>query len=181
VNPTARGLRPIAQLGAVRPHGNRLRYMAGCKCFKCRRSNSDYERIRQAARLADWNGIVDAGPARAHLIRLSRAGIGRRTVSVVTDLSDSILHEIRKGRRPNIRARTERKILAVTKSSRADQSKVPALKAWKLIRQLLQEGFTKAALAKRLGYRTPALQLQHHRITARNEQRIIALHRNLTT
>ena len=49
----ARGLRPIAELGGSRPHGTRLRYLAGCKCFHCRRANSDYERERQAARLAD--------------------------------------------------------------------------------------------------------------------------------
>ena len=183
MNPSARGLRPIAQLGARRPHGNRLRYMAGCKCFKCRRSNSDYERQRQAARLAgDSNGIVDADRARVHLWKLSRAGVGRRAVGDVTDLSDSILHEIRHRRRLRIRARTERKILAVTPElARTDRAKVPASKAWRLIEQLLEEGFTKAALAKLLGYRSPALQLRRDRITARNEQRVIALHRRLTT
>jgi hypothetical protein len=157
--------------------------MAGCKCFKCRRSNSDYERIRKAARLAgDWNGIVDAGPARAHLLKLARAGVGRRAVGAVTDISDSILHEIRHRRRPRIRARTERKILAVTAAAaRSDRAKVPAAMAWLLIGRLLEEGFTKAGLAKRLGYKSPALQLRRDRITARNEQRIIALHRKLTT
>lgn len=181
VNPFARGLRPVSELGAARPHGNRLRYMAGCKCFKCRRSNSDYERQRQVARLAgDWNGIVDAGRARIHLAKLARAGVGRRTVGDVTDLSDSILHEIRHRRRLRIRARTERKILAVTAASRADQAKVSAARAWRLIEQLLGEGFTKAGLAKLMGYRSPALQLRRDRITARNEHRVIALHRKLT-
>ncbi len=37
MNPTARGLRPVAELGADRPHGTRLRYFAGCKCFHRRR------------------------------------------------------------------------------------------------------------------------------------------------
>lgn len=183
MNPAARGLRPITELGAGRPHGNRLRYMAGCKCFRCRRSNSDYERERQAARLAgDWNGIVPASAARAHLIKLARAGVGRRAVGVVTDISDSILHEIRQRRRLNIRARTERKILAVTAlAARSDRAKVPAVVAWHLIGKLLKEGFTKAGLAKLLGYRSPALQLRHDRITVRNEARVIALYRRLTT
>jgi hypothetical protein len=182
VNPTARGLRPVSELGAARPHGNRLRYLAGCKCFLCRRSNSDYERIRQAARLAgDWNGIVDAGPARAHLLKLSAAGVGQWSVVAATDIARSMIHEIKNGDRLRIRARTLRKILAVTSAQRSDQSKVSAARAWRLIRQLLKEGFTKSALAKLLGYRTRALQLQRHRITARNEQRVIALHRKLTT
>lgn len=173
----------IAELAASRPHGDRLRYMAGCHCFKCRRANSDYERMRQAARLAgDWNGIVPAATARIHLVKLARAGVGRRAVGAVTDVSDSVLHEIRHRRRLHIRARTERKILAVTPAlGRADHAKVPARKAWRLIGQLIEEGFTKAGLAKQLGYRSPALQLQCHRITVRNEQRVIALHRRLTT
>jgi len=176
-----RGLRPVSELAAARPHGDRLRYMAGCKCFKCRRSNSDYERQRQAARLAgDWNGIVPADRARAHLRKLARAGVGRRAVGDATDISDSILHEIRHGRRLRVRARTERKILGVTPSQRADHAYVSAAKAWRLINQLIDEGFSKAALAKQLGYRSPALQLCRDRITARNEQRVIALHRRLT-
>jgi hypothetical protein len=182
VNPGARGLRPIGELAAKRPHGNRLRYMAGCKCFKCRRSNSDYERQRQAARIAgDWNGIVRADAARAHLIKLARAGVGRRAVGDVTDISNSILHEIRHGRRLRIRARTERKILALTPAIRADGSTVSASRAWRLIGNLLEEGFTKARIAKLLGYRSPALQLRRDRITVRNEHRVVSLHRRLTT
>jgi hypothetical protein len=182
MNPLARGLRPIHELGADRPHGNRLRYMAGCKCFKCRRANSDYERQRQAARLAgDWNGIVDAKRARRHLFRLSRVGVGQWAVCHATDIARSMIHEIKNGDRLRIRARTERKILAVTSASRGDASLVPAAKAWRLLEHLIDEGFTKSRLAKELGYRTRALQLRRDRITARNEQRVVALHARLTT
>lgn len=177
-----RGLRSLEELAAGKPHGTRLRYMAGCKCFSCRRSNSDYERQRQAARAAgDWNGIVDAGRAAQHLRFLSRRGIGRRAVQAVTDISDSILHEIAKGRRPRIRARTERKILAVTLDLRADHSFVPARRTWKLIGQLLDEGYTKAHLARELGAQTPALQISKGRVLACTEQAVITLHRRLTT
>lgn len=181
MNPAARGLRPIADLAAERPHGDRLRYMAGCKCFQCRRANSDYERQRKAARAAgDWNGIIDARRARAHLIRLARKGVGRRAVGAITDIADSVLHEIRQGKRLRIRQRTERKILAVTPALRADHSHVPAAKAWSLIEELLEEGFTKAALARQMGLRSPAIQLRRDFITAKNEQRVIALHSRLT-
>jgi hypothetical protein len=176
-----RGLRPVSELAAARPHGHRLRYMAGCKCFKCRRSNSDYERQRQAARLAgDWNGIVDASRARRHLRYLSRAGVGQWSVCFATDIARSMIHEIKNGDRRRIRARTERKILAVSPSLRADGSLVPAVVAWHLIAKLLEEGFSKAGLAKLLGYRSSALQFNKKRITARNERRVIALHRRLT-
>jgi hypothetical protein len=182
MNLGARGLRPIAELAAERPHGNRLRYMAGCKCFRCRRANSNYERKRQAARLAgDWNGIVKAARAREHLQKLASLGIGRRAVGEATDISDSILHGIRLGRRPYLRARTERKILAVTPAIRADHSLVPASRAWRLLEELLEEGYTKKALAKLMGYRSHALQLRRDRITARNERRVLTLHRKLTS
>ena len=94
----ARGLRPIAELAAGRPHGTRLRYLAGCKCDACRKANSSYESERQRARKAgDWNGLVDASKARRHLRRLSRQGVGRRVVSEVSDVAESILQQIRSG------------------------------------------------------------------------------------
>jgi hypothetical protein len=176
-----RGLRPIAELAAARPHGDRLRYMAGCHCFKCRRANSDYERWRIAARAAgDWNGIVDAAPARAHLLKLSRAGVGQWAVCHATDVARSMLHEIKNGDRPRIRARTLRRILAVTPKHRADHSIVPAARLWRLINQLLAEGYTKSALARKLGYKTRAIQFRRHRVLARSVQRVVALHSRLT-
>jgi hypothetical protein len=176
-----RGLRSAAELSADRPHGDRLRYMAGCKCFKCRRANSDYERKRQAARLAgDLNGIVDAAPARAHILKLSRQGVGRHAVADVTDIAHSMIYEIRKGTRPRIRARTLRKILAVTPAQRAERSLVRGRRTWQLIGRLLEEGYTKKALAQMMGLGV-AIQFRKDWVLARTEARVIALHRKLTT
>lgn len=51
------GLAHIVVLAASKPHGVRLRYMAGCRCLKCRMANSNYETMRARARKAgDWNG-----------------------------------------------------------------------------------------------------------------------------
>lgn len=175
-----RGLRPVAELAASRPHGDRLRYMAGCHCFACRRANSDYERLRQAARVAgDWNGIVDAAHARRHIKQLSRAGVGQWAVTHATGIARSMIHEIKNGDRLRIRARTSRKILAVTTKHRADHSFVSAGRTWWRIRRLLAEGYTKSALAKLLGYRTCAIQFRKHRVTARSAQRVLALYSRL--
>ena len=174
----ARGLRPIAELGGSRPHGTRLRYLAGCKCFGCRRANSDYERERQAARAAgDWNGFVDADRARAHLRRLARQGVGRRMVASASDVSLSVVQAVRTGRKARIRARTERRILAVTKACRGDAVHVPAGPTWERIEWLLAEGFTKARIARELGMKRPALQLNRHRVTVRNASKVEALWR----
>lgn len=171
-----RGLRPVAELGGSRPHGTRLRYLAGCKCFHCRRANSDYERERQKAREAgDWNGVVDAAPARAHLRRLSRLGVGKRIVHAVSDVSVTVLQDIRSGRKTRIRARTERRILAVTKAARGDAALIPAGPTWERIGWLLEEGFTKARIALELGRKTPALQISKQTVTVRTAARVEAL------
>ncbi|HMU15854.1 MAG TPA: hypothetical protein PKC95_00285 [Thauera aminoaromatica] len=178
----SRGLRPAAELAADKPHGTRLRYIAGCKCFQCRRANSDYERSRKAARLAgDWNGFVSADRARAHLMSLSRRGVGKRAVQSASDVALSVLTEIRTGRKQRIRARTERKILAVTPAQASDRALVKPGRTHQLIEQLVEEGFTKRELARRLGYASPALHFQPKRMTARNVARVERLHRSLTT
>lgn len=177
-----RGLRPVAELAADKPHGTRLRYIAGCKCFHCRRSNSDYERQRKAARAAgDWNGIVPAGRAQAHLVSLSRRGVGKRAVAAATDVCMTVLQDIRTGKKAQIRARTERKILAVTPDLVSDRALVKPGRTFQLIELLREEGFSKAELAKRLGYRNGALQFRRTRMTARNVHRIETLYRSLTT
>jgi len=175
-----RGLKPITELAADKPHGNRLRYLAGCRCDLCRKVNSAYENERQKARAAgDWNGIVPARAARKHLLALSKAGVGRRSVQAATDIADSILAEIRSGKRKQIRARTERKILAVTRDARGDASLVPAGPTWKLIDALLKDGFTKARIAKEIGRKSPALQLNREWVTAKNEAAVVRAHSRL--
>lgn len=176
-----RGLRPAGELSEGRPHGIRLRYIGGCRCDLCRAANRNYERKRLAARKAgDWNGIVSADEARAHLLRLRRLGVGTRSVEACTDIARSILVEIRKGTRKRIRARTARAILAVTPEiARGDRSLVKAGQTWRLVDQLLEEGFTKRRIATELGH--SSLQLGREQVTVRNAARVAAVHRRLTT
>jgi hypothetical protein len=179
---SSRGLRPVAELGADRPHGHRLRYLAGCRCFHCRRANSDYERERQAARAAgDWNGIVDAAAARRHIRALSRQGVGRRIVAAVSDVALTVIQDVRSGKKRQIRARTERRILAVTPACRGDAALVSAAETWKRIEWLLEEGFTKARIAQELGAKTPALQIRRDKVTARTAAKVAALWRRYAT
>lgn len=168
---SARGLKPVAELAADREHGDRLRYMAGCRCFHCRRANSAYEAARKVARAnGEGNGIVPAATARAHLAALSKAGIGRRMVSAACDVSETCLQEVIAGRKVNIRAATERAILAVTTAAAGDGTLVPGKATWKMLDQLLEDGYTKSYLAACLGSKakTPALQLKRDFVTVRN-------------
>jgi len=163
-----------------KPHGTRLRYVSGCKCMLCRAANSRYECDRAKARNeGDWNGIVDAGTAREFLLRLARKGIGRRSVGAATGISDTILFQIRNGTRRRIRARTERLILQVDESARGDKTLVPGKRAWKILDELLNRGYSKTQLAAWLGSkaRIPALQINRPGlITARSESRVERLY-----
>lgn len=177
-----RGLRPAHELAAQRPHGDRLRYIAGCRCDECRRANTRYESDRQRARKAgDWNGLVPADKARAHMLKLSRAGIGRRAIAAASDVADTVLQEIRSRRKRQIRARTERKILAVGKAQASDRALVDAKRTWALIDELLEEGYAVGLIATRLGYARPYLQFKRGgRVTVRTQARVERLHRELT-
>ncbi|MEW5833609.1 MAG: hypothetical protein AB1832_00975 [Pseudomonadota bacterium] len=175
----SRGLRPAAELAANRPHGDRLRYVGGCRCDACRKANSAYESARQRARKAgDWNGIVSAEAARAHMVKLSRKGVGRRAIAAATDIADTLLSAIRTGRKTRIRARTERLILGVTPAVASDHAIQSAARVHRLIERLLEEEYSEEYLAKRLGYATGRLQFGD-RITVKNAARVERLYREL--
>lgn len=173
-------LTPVAEL-AERPHGTRTRYVSGrCRCEACAEANRAYARLRgKLRRDGDVRDLVPATRARRHLISLSQRGIGRRTVADISGIGTSSLSDIRRGAKLQIRASTERAILAVTKAATHDAMLVKAGPTWVLLRSLLEEGFSKAEFARRLGLKSPALQLKRDFITARNAARVERLFRSL--
>lgn len=177
----SRGLKSAVELAAKYPHGVRLRYMAGCRCRPCRMANTNYETQRAKARKAgDWNGLVDAKAAQQHIVKLGNAGVGRRMVAAASGVSDSSIMAIKNGTKPQIRARTSRKILAVNESCRGDATLISAKRLWRRINKLLYEGYTKTALAKMLGY-SRALQFDRKLVTVSNDARVEALYQRLMT
>lgn len=174
------GLRPVVELGARRPHGDRLRYMAGCRCDACRGANTAYERARAQARKAgDWNGLVSADKARAHIERLKASGVGRRQISDASGVAQSIVHKVYTGARTQIRALSERAILAVTREAAADHLIVSATATWRLLDELIASGYTKALLARELGFKMGAIQIKRTTCTLRTEYRVQLLHARL--
>jgi hypothetical protein len=174
-------LRSAAELGGAKPHGVRMRYMAGCRCDACRRANTAYESQRARARkTGDWNGIVPAAEARAHMLKLRRQGVGLQTVQACTDIAGTVLQEVVSGKKTRIRARTARLILLVTKAQAADHALISASRSRHLIARLLEEEHAEAFLAKRLGYATGRLQFTADKITVRNAARIERLYKELT-
>lgn len=175
-----RGLRSASELSMHRPHGDRLRYMGGCRCPECRQANTAYERRRAMARAAgEWNGLVSAQAARDHLAALSKAGVGRRAVGDVCGIADTILSAIISGRKTQIRASTEKAILAVTSDAKADHALIPAGATWVLINELLADGYPKGFLALSMGRKTAALQLKKDYVTVRSAYEVSRLHKRL--
>lgn len=151
------------------PHGTRLRYRGGCRCLTCRAANSRYECERAAARRrGEHNGIVPAKKARRRILELARKGVGYKQVADASGVAETIVSEIRTGRKTRIRANTERAILGVTAEAMADHALVDAAPTWRRIERLIDEGgFTKSEIARRLGKKTPALQIGRVKVLAK--------------
>lgn len=119
-----------------------------------------------------FDGLVDAAAARKHLRKLSRRKVGYKQVADSACVSITVVARILSGEKTQIRASTARKILEVDDGAIADHATVPAAATWKLLERLLKEGFTKAELARRLGYSRAALQIGRKRVLARTAQKV---------
>lgn len=163
------------------PCGSRAKYSgAGCRCLLCRAANSRYETMRAAARKrGEWNGLVAADRVRAHLLALSKAGIGYKSVAAAADVSRTSLMEIRAGRKLHLRRQAERRILDVDESCVADGALVDARRAQRLLSRLQAEGYPALRLVRFLGMKASGLQFGRRRMTARNVQRVERLYREL--
>lgn len=156
-------LKPMAELGSAKPHGTRLKYMSGCKCLDCKAANSQYERERKKARKeGKWNGIISAKKARSHIKRLSKKGIGYKTIADVAGLAASTLFKIKSGERLYLRAENERRILSVDETCLADSAVISAKESWKKLEWIFAQGLTEQEIAKRLGYKTERLQIKEN-------------------
>lgn len=123
-----------------------------------------------------WNGLVDAGPARAHLLALSELGIGRRSVEAACDVAGSLLEAIRGGQKTRIRKKTAARILSVDVGAMADHGLVSARETRRLLRRLRALGlYTRKEVARLLGStaRVPSLQVgKRPKVLAATEARV---------
>lgn len=153
--------------------GTRSKYSAGCRCFDCRRANTEYEKERARARKSGgWNGLVDADPVRLHLIALSRKGIGSKTVHEYSDVARSVIVDIINGKKSRVRKSTADRLLAVDKDCYKAGTLVSAKGVWKDIGWLIDEGFTIPQIAKRLGYKSPTIQFGKKKVTGRTKVKV---------
>jgi hypothetical protein len=161
-----------------KPHGDKLRYRAGCRCLLCRAANATYESDRYRARKnGDWNGLVDAGPARRHIRKMARRGVGEKSFErhgVVPSLRRLIML----GKRKRIRARTEKAVLAVDSTMCSDGCLVDAGPTLRIIDGLLDRGYDAAQLAEWLGRKNLRLG-RRGKVVWRNAERVKKLAEDL--
>jgi hypothetical protein len=121
---------------------------------------------------------VDAGPARAHLVQLAALGVGYRRAAQLAGVAVSTIRRIRAGRVTTIKARIAARIIA-TAASLARGCAVTGTRTWRFVDSLLREGFSRRALAIRLGHRAQQLSLSHRRVRVRSALRLEALYTHL--
>lgn len=121
-----------------------------------------------AKKATTWDGLVPADRARAHLLALSAAGIGRRNVAAACSVSPSLIKKIMRGERTQVRKSTEAQILSVDSGALADYSTVPRGPVMERIASLRRLGFSAAEIARVLGSRDRHLRIgQRTRIQLR--------------
>lgn len=177
---TIGALKAALARAATSEHGERQRYLAGCRCDACKQANAAYERARRQARLSgEWNGLVSARKVRAHLKALSKKGVGRRAVAAASDVPEGTLNAIQAGKQQHLRAQSERRILAVTVDMASDHALIDIAPTLSLLRELKEAGFSQRRVARELGRKQPSLQLSKSRITPLMASRIAKVHRRL--
>jgi hypothetical protein len=92
-------------------------------------------------------------------------------------VSRTVISEVKRGLKTNVRRETERKILAITREAYSDHALIPANHTLRQITELLTEGFTKTELARRLGYKTRALQIAPGKIIAKTAVKVDKFYR----
>lgn len=164
-----------------RPHGTRTRYQQGCRCLPCRVATAAYQRQRVAARQrGESNKLVSAEQVKAHLEKLSSAGVGKLTVSEITGIHHASLGKYKSGSRKFICEKNQRLILAVTEEALTDGKHISSRETRRLIKRLVRMGFTKAEIAKRLGYRAGRLSIARRScVTARTAMKVEKFFRQL--
>lgn len=165
--PSAR-LRPTdlpsrSDLGKRRPHGHMMKYLAGCRCARCRRANCEYkERLAENRRLYGPNDLVPATKVRRLLAEMRKLGIGYKTVARHTRVSKTGLSEIWYRKKFKVRRRTEKKILAFKPSLDTMPATlcIPAEETIAKLRQLILWGYPKSLINREaIGGEAGALQV----------------------
>ena len=139
-------------------HGTRPAYVADrCRCTPCRRANTLAARQRTTAiAYGTWSGLVDAGPARAHIHKLRAAGLSLKHLAALANVGrgtlDALIYGDPSRELPptaRVHARTEERLLAVRFDITAlpDTARIPATGSRRRLQGLAVLGWSLPSLA----------------------------------
>lgn len=150
------------QLAGNRPHGHKMRYLAGCRCWRCRAGSAAYERkLKEDRRRYGPNNLVPTDRVRRHLQFLQRHGMGHKTVAKHARIGKTTLADILWYGKKQMRRRSEARVLAVlpTLDTLPSNVKIPAADTVAKIQQLIRWGYPKS-LINRDGLRLESVGMQ---------------------
>jgi len=158
----ARPVRDCEHTTLRHQHGTRAAYVTDrCRCEPCTAANRSDERKRQRAiAYGRWSPYLEAEPVRQHVRALMAAGIGLRRIAALARLPYGTVASLvygspRSGRTPSgrIRLHTATQLLAITSSTeaRAPGARIDATGTRLRLQSLVLNGWSLAALARRLG------------------------------
>jgi hypothetical protein len=144
-------------------HGTKIRYLAGCRCRRCRRGNAEYKaKLNRDRKRYGPNDLVSTDKVLAHLRYLQTFGMGCQTVAKNARVAKTSLALIIYYGRKHIRRRSEARILAVrpTIEMLPLSAGIPADETFARIRQLLKWGYPRSIISwDALGNKAGALQI----------------------
>lgn len=85
-----------------------------CRCWPCRRATLEQEAVRVKARAYGRQRMVDAGPTRAHLLALMKAGMGWPRIVEMSGVEATIVRRIVWGKRRNGRREIAQRVTRET-------------------------------------------------------------------
>lgn len=152
---------------------SRTNYVRGCRCEACKSVEMAYHREYERRRRKK----VSSERARAHILKLKSYGLGSNSIADSCGVGPATVRLICLGRKPLIYKRTEMRILSVTPEGMADGVLIDATVTRVLLRELLNEGWSRRDLARALGNKGRLLpMLYRNRVTASMGARVERLY-----
>lgn len=162
-------------------HGTRSSYVRGCRCEECGAVARAYARCHYYSRRRKLLK-VPSDVARQHILYLKKMGMGANAISDCGGVGPVTVRKIRDGKWHRIKQRTEQRILSVTPEGIADCALVDATFVHGLIRELLEEGWTRRDLNRELGRTGRQFPfLRQKRVRAKTQMLIEKLYRRAMT
>lgn len=159
-------------------HGTHSKYVLGCRCDICFKAEQAYH--REYRRKNPQLRKISADKVREHIILLASYGVGQNAVADACGVGPATVKKIRQGKQQKIYARTAQRILSVTPEAIADSALVDAANGKRILRELLEEGYSRPFIARQLGVEQ-LHYLYNRKLRARTELKIEKLYRrNLT-